>query len=75
MHTLTIKHGLSSARREYQYSPTVQDIKQDSSLRAELGYGDNIRVLINGAEQPNHITIPAGVSLVTVETAANQKAN
>lgn len=74
MINLQIKHGLQTARREYTTSPTVAQIKQDSSLKGELGFGDNVRLLINGAEQPDFGMIPLGVQSVTLETAANTKA-
>lgn len=41
-------------------------------LRAELGYGDNCRVLVGGVEQSDFVVL-TGPS-VTIETAANQKA-
>lgn len=69
---LTIKHGMRQATRTFTTAPTVADLKHDSSLRAELGYGDNIRVLVNGVEQSDLSTVPGPV--VSVETLANQKA-
>lgn len=73
MISITIRHGLQSTVRDFSVPPTVAQIKQDRSLRAELGYGDNVRVLVHGVEQPDHAFIQADI--VTVETAANQKAS
>jgi len=69
---LTIRYGFRNTTRTFTVAPTVEQLKRDPSLRTELGYGDNVRVLVNGVEQPNHVQIP-GPS-VTLETAANQKA-
>lgn len=72
MFELTINYGMRSALRHYPQAPTVGEVKQDTSLKAELGFGDNVRVLVGGAAQADHITIP--VHSITIETAANQKA-
>ena len=69
---LTIRYGLRSATRTFASPPTVREIKSNTSLRAELGYGDNVRVLVGGVEQPGDT--PLDVSSCTIETAANQKA-
>lgn len=72
MYSLTVRCGLRTAHREYSQAPTVQELKDDDSLRAELGYGDNCRVMVDGVEQAGFITVTA--RSVTIETAANQKA-
>lgn len=69
--TLTIKHGLRQAERNYVQPPTVAQIKQDQSLRLELGYGDNCKVLSNGVELPDYSAIVHGS--VDIETAVNSK--
>lgn len=69
---IVIKHGLQTAVRDFDRCPTVDEIKRDSSLRAELGYGDNVRALIGGIEQPGYTPVSGGT--VTIETASNQKA-
>lgn len=70
--TLTVRYGLQTATRTYAYPPSVDELKRDESLRAELGFGDNCRVLVNGVEQSGYTQL-VGPS-VTIETAANQKA-
>lgn len=69
--TLQIKCGLRTATRQYGIAPTVADIKRDNGLRLELGYGDNVRVLVNDTEQPDFVQIPG--NSCTVETKANEK--
>lgn len=72
--TFTVKYGVDSVTRTTPGVVTVGDIIEDDDLRAHLGYGDNVRALINGVEQPDDAGIPHGAVLV-IETAANTKAN
>ncbi len=69
--TLTIKHGLRQANRQYNTAPTVGDIKRDTSLRMELGYGDNVNVVVGGVPQADFVQLHGPIC--TVETAANEK--
>jgi hypothetical protein len=73
MYQITIQYGGQRTSRNYAIAPTVGQIKQDQSLRMELGYGDNVRVMVNAVTQPDHVTLPGGC-IVTIETAANTKA-
>lgn len=68
---LTVIHGLRRAERNFVQPPTVAQIKQDQSLRLELGYGDNCKVISNGVELPDYTAIvqPA----IEIETAVNSK--
>ena len=43
------------------------------NTRAVLGYGDNVRALVNGIEQPSSTQISLADELV-LETKANEKA-
>lgn len=52
---------------------TIGELKADSSLKARLGYGDNVKCLINGVSIDDDAEVPAGAT-VRFETAANQKA-
>lgn len=72
MYRIQIKYGLQSTTRQFPQPPTVSQLKQDMSLRGELGYGDNCKVLVDGVEQPDFASITA--QLVTIETAVNSKA-
>lgn len=73
--TITIRHGAQVIEKNYSVAPTVADLKQDRDLKMQLGFGDNVRVLVNGVAMPDFTTLPAGVGTVTIETAANQKAS
>jgi hypothetical protein len=42
-------------------------------VRAALGFGDNVKALIDGATQPESNTVAEG-DVISVETAANSKA-
>jgi len=72
--SFTVRYGVDSVTRSRPGPVTVGDILSDRNLKAVLGYGDNVRVLISGVEQPLDAGIPNGASL-TIETRANTKAN
>ena len=69
----TVKYGVDEVTRNPSTPPTIGDIRQDDNLQATLGYGDNINLLVNGVAQGDCTLVPDG-AVVTVETAANQKA-
>lgn len=70
---LKIKFGWQEATKDFPAAPTVAQLKADQGLRAELGYGDNVRVLVNGTEAPDFATL-SSADRITIETASNQKA-
>ncbi len=70
---VSIRCGMRETTRQYSASPSVGELKADRDLRDELGFSDNVRVLVNGVEQPDYLRLPNG-SAVTIETAANTKA-
>jgi hypothetical protein len=70
---ITIKYGLDSISKTFTQPVYVRDIKANASVRAALGFGDNIRVLMNGVELPDGAQLSNG-SLVIIETACNTKA-
>ncbi len=72
--TFKVQYGLDSHDKTVSTTPTIGDVVADPNLRAVLGYGDNVRVLINGVEQSNASLVPDGCTLV-LETRANQKAS
>jgi hypothetical protein len=45
----------------------------DPNLKLVCGYGDNVRALVSGVEQPGTAIAPDGGTIV-VETRANNKA-
>lgn len=69
----TVKYGVDSVSRERECAPTICQIRTDENIRAALGFGDNVNLLIGGVAQGDSVVVPDG-SVVTVETAANQKA-
>lgn len=71
--TITVKYGVDAANKSFPSAPTIGQVISSPSLRAELGYGDNVHALINGVEQPNNATVSDG-AIVVIETRANQKA-
>lgn len=71
---ILVRFGVASAQKYSDGPLTVRQIKNDGNLRAALGYGDQIRITMNGVALPDEAYIPAG-STVQVETLANTKAN
>ena len=70
---ITVRYGIESTTRSYDNAPTIAAIKGDHNLKAVLGYGDNVKALINGIELGSDVTIPSGATVV-IETACNSKA-
>ncbi len=60
--------------KSYPSTPTVGQVIADSSVKAGLGFGDNVKALIGGIEQPTSVGVPDNAVLV-IETAANRKAS
>lgn len=72
--TVTIKFGSDSFTRNYEEGTKIGDILSDHDLKAVAGWGDNVRALVAGVEQPVSATAPDG-GVVIVETRANSKAS
>lgn len=60
--------------RSYPEGTTIGGILSDRELKSILGWGDNVRALIQGVEQPPTAVVPDDV-LIVVETRANSKQN
>jgi len=74
MISVTISFGPgNSLTREFNDGYTVGCLKNDANIRAALGYGNNVRFLVGGAPQGDHVTLHDGDE-VTVETNVGQKA-
>jgi hypothetical protein len=71
--SITVKYGVDSHVLESINPPTIGSVKSNATLKAVLGFGDNVRALIDGVEQPNTLLVPFG-STVLLETACNEKA-
>lgn len=70
----TVVYGIESQDREVINAPTIGQVKQDPALKAVLGFGDNVRALVHGIEQPDNAIVPEGAEVV-LETKANTKAS
>lgn len=73
MQQVTIKYGLQQVTRSVPEGTTFRQVMQDSTVRAVLGYGDNVRCLIDGDEQPEDGEVSDG-DVINIETRANKKA-
>jgi hypothetical protein len=73
MKTITVKYGVDSVTKQVDESFTFGDLQDSDPIKAALGYGDNVKALVEGIEQDKGTIIPAGSS-VRLETAANTKA-
>lgn len=69
----TVIYGIESQEKESIQAPTVGQVKRDTVLKAVLGFGDNVRALVNGVEQPDDTLLYDGAEVV-LETKANTKA-
>lgn len=70
---IIVKYGVDEHTIHPMNPPTIKALKQDETLRAVLGYGDNVKALIDGVEQPNELLVPDN-AVVRMETACNTKA-
>lgn len=73
MMQITVRYGLDQTTVQVPQDVKFGDLRTNQNLRMELGYGDNVKFLLNGVEMPNEALIPYGAH-ITVETAANSKA-
>lgn len=71
---ITTKYGVQSVTRTLPDPVTVGDLVRDPNLKAVLGFGDNVRALIAGVEQPSDVALKDG-SVVVIETKTNTKNN
>ena len=73
MKNIIIKCGSMPFPKSFPASATVSEIINNASVKAVLGYGDNVRALINGVEQDMGLIVPDGTT-ISVETRCNSKA-
>jgi len=73
MKSITAKYGVASMTREVEDDFRFRDLQQDDAFKAGLGFGDNIKALVDGIEQNRDTVIPPNAT-VRIETAANSKA-
>ena len=71
---ILVKYGIETMPKHTPTSSlTIGELITDWETKSALGFGDNVRALINGVEQPNSSVIPDGATVV-IETRANSKA-
>lgn len=84
MRRYKVRYGASVAVRELSEHTTIGDLKHDSNLRAQLGYGDNVNAVFHGAilsdnaQAPEFIETPESLSdpyhgAIVMETCVNTK--
>jgi hypothetical protein len=73
MKTITVKYGVDSVSKQVESDFTFGDLAASDAFKAALGFGDNVKALVNGIEQAKDTRIPDDAT-VRLETAANTKA-
>jgi hypothetical protein len=71
--TVVVRYGVDRCEKAVAYNTTFGQLKNNSSIRAALGYGDNIRMLVNGIAMADEAVVPNAAEVV-IETACNSKA-
>lgn len=71
---VSVRYGIEEMELALPYAATFADMKRSTKLRAGLGFGDNIRALVNGVEMPDTAQVPNGGTVV-IETKCNSKAS
>jgi len=70
---ITVKFGPEAFVRQYADGITIGEVLADPNLKMVMGYGDNVRALVAGVEQPGSAIAPDGGTML-IETRANNKA-
>lgn len=68
-----VQFGMDRHEKNAPSGMTFGQVKQDGNLKALLGFGDNVRALIDGVEMPDSVEVPDGCE-VQLETKMNTKA-
>lgn len=71
---ISVRYGVDTEPMSSDSPITIGQIRRDRDLRARLGYGDNVTLLINAVAMPDEAIVPNGGTVV-IETACNSKAN
>ena len=72
--TIRVVYGIESQDKECINPPTIGQVISDPVLKAVLGYGDNVRALVHGVEQPMTALAPnVSQGEILLETKANSK--
>lgn len=70
---VTIKYGTDSLSKSFASGSTIGTIKRSNAVKNSLGFGDNVKFLVNDVEVGESAELVDGMT-VRVETAANTKA-
>ncbi len=73
MKSITVRYSSDSRTVAVDDNATVGAITKDTTTKIVLGYGDNIKALVGGMEQPVD-AIPCDGATLVIETKANSKA-
>lgn len=73
MKNVIIRLGTQTFPKQFNDEATIGEVVGNPSVKAVLGYGDNVRALIGGVEQDSGTVCPDNIT-VTVETKCNSKA-
>ena len=73
MQSYKLCYGIEEFQVNSTAPMTFGQLRRDYNAKAALGYGDNVRMLLNGVEMPDDAIAPNN-SRIVVETRANQKA-
>lgn len=73
MYKVIVQYGAETHTHTASIQPTVGTVLGNSTVRAVLGFGDNVKGLVGGVEQTTDTPLPDG-AVLRVETKANQKA-
>ena len=72
--SIKVNYGIDNHTIAVTEGSTFGQIIADPSLKAVLGYGDNVKALVHGVEVSLD-SRASGVSEITLETKANSKAS
>lgn len=73
MQKITLNYGTETYVASVATSKTIGELLADPTHRAILGYGDNVKALVGGVEQPGSASV-VGIDTIEIETRANSKA-
>jgi hypothetical protein len=68
-----VMYGPDQQEHTSDFPIKIGDIRRSPDLRDQLGYGDNVNLMIGGIAMPDDAIVPQN-SVVVIETAANRKA-
>lgn len=70
---VNVKYGITTESKFVDNDTTVGQLKRDASLKAILGFKDNVRALLHGQELGDDTVVPEGATIV-IEDRCNEKA-